>query len=156
MSSVAKERILRAKPPRILDQLLDEGDGKIAQQDAKAAAAKFEQVLQRDPHQPRAIYGLAIASILSGQGDRAKGLFEELLSPRQAASEPVDPSLAAWSHVYLGRMHDLAGERSLAIEEYRAAVGVNGASEAAHSAGERGVDQAYAPNVGGGPGATPK
>jgi Tfp pilus assembly protein PilF len=131
-----------------INQLLDEGDSKIAQQDAKAAAAKFEQVLQRDPHQPRAIYGLAIASVFSGQGDKAKGLFEELLSPRQAASEPVDPSLAAWSHVYLGRMHDLAGERSLAIEEYRAAVAVSGASEEAHSAGERGVNEAYAPNVG--------
>jgi tetratricopeptide (TPR) repeat protein len=139
-----------------LDQLLNEGDGKIAQQDAQAAAAKFEQVLQRDPHQPRAIYGLAIAAILSGQGDRAKGLFEELLSPRQAASEPVDPSLVAWSHVYLGRMHDLAGERSLAIEEYRAAAGVSGASEAAHSAGERGVNDPYTPNLGGGPGATQK
>jgi hypothetical protein len=132
------------------DQLLDEGDRQIAQQDAKAAAAKFEQVLQRDPHQPRAIYGLAIASVLSGQGDRAKSLFEELLSARQAASEPVDPSLTAWSHVYLGRMHDLAGERSLAIEEYRAAVGVTGASEAAHAAGERGVNEAYSPSLGAG------
>lgn len=138
-----------------INQLLDEGDSKIAQQDAKAAAAKFEQVLQRDPHQPRAIYGLAIAAVFSGEGDRAKGLFEELLSARQAASETVDPSLVAWSHVYLGRMHDLAGERSLAVEEYRAAVGVSGASEEAHSAGERGVNQVYAPNLGasGGPGA---
>jgi hypothetical protein len=130
------------------DQLLDNGDREIARQDAAAAATTFEKVLERDPHQPRALYGLAIASVLSGQGDRAQDLFEELVSERQASIEAVDPDLVAWSHVYLARIHDLAGERDLAVGEYRAALAVNGAPDAAHSAAERGVDAPYRPPSG--------
>ena len=138
------------------DQLLDDGDREIARQNAAAATATFEKVLERDPHQPRALYGLAIASVLSGQGDRAKDLFEELVSSRQASIEAVDPALVAWSHVYLARMHDLAGDRDVAVSEYRAALAVNGAPESAHSAAERGVDVPYSPPAGASGSAAPK
>lgn len=131
-----------------LDRLLDQGDREIALQNAAAARSTFEKILEQDPSQPRAIYGLAIASVLSGDGARAKDLFEKLVSPPPApaagpSSTPVDPTLVAWSHVYLGRIHDLEGDRGSAVSEYKAALAVDGAPETARVAAQRGSDAAY-------------
>ena len=123
----------------------DRRDRQIAGQNAAAAAATFEKVLLKDPHQPRALYGLAIASVLSGQADRARGLFEEIVSDRQASAEPADPPTVAWSHVYLARMHDLAGERNLALGDYQAALAVTGAPANVREAAQRGVAAPYSP-----------
>jgi hypothetical protein len=51
----------------------------------------------------------------------------------------------AWSHVYLGRIHDLEDERELAVNEYQAALAVEGAPEAARVAAQSGVEIAYKP-----------
>jgi hypothetical protein len=104
--------------------------------------------LKQNPDQPRAIYGLAIASVLSGDAPQAKDLFERLVSPApesvgDASSKPVDPTLVAWSHIYLGRIHDLEGDRGAALGEYKAALTVDGAPESARMAAQRGMDAAY-------------
>jgi tetratricopeptide repeat protein len=131
-----------------LDRWLAEGDHEIALQDAPEAAAIFEKILGKYPNQPRALYGLAIASVLSGDAARAKDLFEKLISGsvESANREPggtADTAILAWSHVYLGRMHDLLGDRDLAIGEYRAALTLDGAPESARVAAQRGIDVAY-------------
>ncbi len=134
-----------------LQRSLDEGDRQIALQNAPAAAATFEAILQKYPEQPRALYGLAIASVLEGKAQQAKALFEKLVSPApgepasQGSAKPVDPEVTAWSHVYLGRIDDLQGNRDSAVGEYRAALSVNGAPESARVAAQRGVTAAYAP-----------
>jgi len=125
-----------------LDRWLAQGGHEIALQDAPAAASTFEKVLEKYPNQPRALYGLAIASVLSGDATRAKDLFERLVS---ASDQKPDPTVLAWSHVYLGRIHDLEGLRDLAIGEYSAALAVDGASESARVAAQRGIDVAYSP-----------
>jgi tetratricopeptide (TPR) repeat protein len=133
-----------------LDRRLAEGDHQIALKDAAAASATFEKILEKYPNEPRAVYGLAIASILSGDGDRARELFEQLVaasgstasgSPNPGATS--DPSILAWSHVYLGRMHDLEDERDQALIEYRTALGINGSPENARVAAQRGMESAY-------------
>jgi tetratricopeptide (TPR) repeat protein len=131
-----------------IDRMLDQGDREIAVQNATAARATFEKVLEESPDQPRAIYGLAIASVLTGDAPRAKDLFEKLVSSPPSAgsdppSNPVDPTLVSWSHIYLGRIHDLEGDRSSAVGEYKAALGVDGAPESARLAAQRGMDAAY-------------
>jgi len=131
-----------------IDHLLDQGDREIALQNATAARATFEKVLEQSPDQPRAIYGLAIASVLTGDAPRAKDLFEKLVSSPPPAgpdtsSSPVDPTLVSWSHIYLGRIHDLEGDRISAVGEYKAALGVDGAPESARLAAQRGMDAAY-------------
>ena len=131
---------------------LAEGDNQIALQNGPAAAAAFEKVLQKYPSQPQAVYGLAIASVLSGQADRAKELFGELVAaPGPAAAAPTglggasNPEILAWSHVYLGRIHDLEGDRELAVGDYQAALGVAGAPESARVAAQGGMDAPYKP-----------
>ena len=131
---------------------LADGDNQITLQNGPAAAAAFEKVLQKYPNQPQAKYGLAIASVLSGQAGRAKELFEELVAPPSpAAAAPVgsgaaaNPEFLAWSHVYLGRIHDLEGDRELAVGHYQAALDVEGAPESARVAAQQGIDAPYKP-----------
>ena len=103
-----------------LDRWLVEGNRELEQKDVSAAAATFERVLAKYPNDARAMYGLAIASVVSGNADRAKDLFQQITtaSNSDAASASVDPEILAWSYVYLGRIHDLEGERDLAVSEY--------------------------------------
>ncbi len=138
--------------PSELDAWLAEGNHEIAAKDAAAAAATFEKILAKYPDEPRATYGLAIASVLGGHAARARDLFLTLVSgPAAATSDsrkpgaPTDPTILAWSHVYLGRIYDLEGDRDAGLAEYRAAIGVIGAPEAARVAAGRGIDAAYSP-----------
>ena len=134
-----------------LERWLAEGDRAIASRNTSLAEATFETALAKYPNDPRAMYGLAIASVLSGKSDRAKDLFEKIVSSRnstsgaQDSSEQADPSLLAWSHVYLGRIHDLEDDRDLAVGEYRAALAVDGAPEVARVAAQSGMNTAYKP-----------
>lgn len=128
-----------------LDRWLVEGNRELEQKDVSAAAATFDRVLAKYPHDARAMYGLAITSVLSGNGDRAKDLFEQITSGAgfDAASASVDPEILAWSHVYLGRIHDLQDERDLAVSEYRAALAVDDGPADARAAAQSGVESAY-------------
>jgi hypothetical protein len=141
-----------APQPSELDRWLAEGNREIASKDASAATATFQTVLAKYPDEPRGLYGLAIASVLSGKADEGRGLFERLISLQNSATHTsgqspgsIDPGAIAWSHVYLGRIHDLEDERDLAVGEYRAALEVNGAPEAARAAAQSGVETAYKP-----------
>ena len=132
-----------------LDRLLAQGDREIALQDAKAAAATFENILAKYPGLAKAEYGLAIASVMVGNADRAEQLFAQLVLPPPApaaGSKPedaADPAILSWSHVYLGRIHDLEGEREAAVHEYLGALAVEGAPESARVAAQHGVDEPY-------------
>ncbi len=151
-ASAAKQETAADAPASELDRWLAEGDHQIALKNAPAAAATFEKVLAKYPNQPRAVYGLAVASVLAGDGDRAQELFEQLVSPAAssaaggAVSGP-DAAILSWSHVYLGRLHDLEDERDEALGEYRAALAIEGAPESARVAAQRGVDSAYQPSA---------
>ena len=136
-------------PETPLEQEFTRGDRQIALQDAAGAAATFQGILNEHPNQPRALYGLALASVLQGHDEKAENLFEQVVNMPPSGSSPAavapSPSILAWSHVYLGRIHDLQNEREPAIREYRAALGVNGAPEAARVAAQQGVDKPYRP-----------
>jgi hypothetical protein len=133
-----------------LDQMLARGDHEIATRDGQAAAATFEGILAKYPGEPKAEYGLAIASVMSGNAERAEQLFSKLVAvPAQSEggtgnpAAALDPAIVAWSHVYLGRIHDLEEERDAATVEYRGALSVAGAPEAARVAAQRGLDEPY-------------
>jgi tetratricopeptide (TPR) repeat protein len=128
-------------PPSELELWLAEGERQIAAQDGEGAATTFERTLSKYPGQPRAIYGLAVASVLRGDVEKAKALFQDVLQLPNAAAQQA--GLAAWSHVYLGRIYDLEGSRELALSEYRAALGITGASEAARLAARRGLEKPF-------------
>jgi hypothetical protein len=141
-----------ANPESELENALAQGDHEIALQDAVAAGKTFEKILEKYPDNARANFGLAVASLLNHDADRAQELFEKLVGAAPAASGAEgqaaathDPSVVAWSHVYLGRLHDFAEERDQALAEYQAALATAGAPEAARVAAQRGIDAPYSP-----------
>jgi tetratricopeptide (TPR) repeat protein len=144
-----------ATPQSELESALAQGDHEIALQDAAAAGKTFEKILAKYPDNARANFGLAVASLLNHDADRAQELFEKLVAappaaaaagqPPSEASPAPDPSIVSWSHVYLGRLHDFAEERDQALTEYRAALAIDGAPEAARVAAQRGIDAPYNP-----------
>ncbi len=132
-----------------LDEWLIAGDRQIAAQDGVAAGATFERILGKYPGQPRALYGLAVSLVLRREVDRAKEMFQDLVSATSAGaqtSEKKPPFVVAWSHVHLGRIHDLEGNRELALSEYRAALAVEGAPDAARIAARRGIERGTPPS----------
>jgi hypothetical protein len=173
-------------PQTELETALAQGDHEIALQDAAAAGKTFEKILAKYPDNARASFGLAVASLLNHDADRAQELFEKLVaavpaaggagadagSNSQAASAQAagqaagqalgaasaapDPGIVSWSYVYLGRLHDFAEERDQALAEYRAALAIAGAPEAARVAAQRGIDAPYNPRGAGGSSAPPK
>ena len=139
-----------AKPAVSTDPVevdLAEGQRQISARNGAAAAASFERVLASHPNDLRATYGLAVASALLGQPDRAREMFSKVIAAsKDSAAGPgaqPDPSNLSWSHIYLGRMYDVEGQRDLAVTEYRAALAVAGAPESARAAAQRGVDAGY-------------
>ena len=173
-------------PQTELETDLAQGDHEIALQDAAAAGKTFEEILAKYPDNARASFGLAVASLLNHDADRAQELFEKLVAAAPAAggagadagsngqaasaqpagqaagqalgaaSAAPDPGIVSWSHVYLGRLHDFAEEREQALAEYRAALAIAGAPEAARVAAQRGIDAPYNPRGAGGSSAPPK
>jgi tetratricopeptide (TPR) repeat protein len=133
-----------------LEQWLAEGDREVSLRDGAAAASVFQRVLSKYPDEPRALYGLAIADVLSGKAEEAGDLFEKVVSAAQASSGAPrgkpDPGILAWSHVYLGRIHDLGDEREMAVSEYQAARAVEGAPAEALAAAQAGIDEPYKPS----------
>lgn len=131
-----------------LDRWLAEGEQQIAAQNAPAAVEAFQRVLAKNPDHQRALYGLAVAAVLQGEAERAKELFRRLVAnppPPGARAPAKDPLILAWSHVYLGRIYDVEGNRELAMSEYRAALVVEGAPESARLAARRGIEKGYEP-----------
>jgi hypothetical protein len=121
--------------------MLERAEQLIAKQDASGAQVAFERILQRWPDTPRAKFGLAISAVLQKDEDTAKSIFASLTQRPVDGMTAPDASILAWSHVYLGRIHDTDGDRELAIGEYRAAMAVDGAPDAARTAAQNGVDK---------------
>jgi len=105
-----------AGPPESAeDRLVDQGDNLISQGNYKEAHDVFESVLAKDPASPRALYGMAVVASNTRKPDLAEEYFKKTLDVSR------DLRLVTWSHVYLGRIYDLRGEREKALEQYRAA-----------------------------------
>jgi tetratricopeptide (TPR) repeat protein len=129
------------------EQDLAEGQRQISARNGPAATSSFERVLAAHPDDLRATYGLAVASALSGNPDRARQLFSKVIAASKSSqaegSVRPDPANVCWSHIYLGRMYDVEGQRDLAVAEYQQALAVAGAPESARTAAQRGVETGY-------------
>jgi tetratricopeptide (TPR) repeat protein len=131
--------------PSELQKWLREGNNAIAAQDGAQAAAAFERILAKYPDAPRALYGLALASAMQHDAQKASELFERVIQlSAEGSGEKVDSGVLAWSHVYLGRIHDVQGERDQAVAEYKAALAVDGAPQTAVAAAEQGAARGFA------------
>ena len=126
-----------AAPPTAEQAQLDAGDNLIF--DAKYADAKvvFENVLVTDPTSERALFGLAVVASNTRKPDTAEEYFKKTLAVARSLR------IASWSHIYLGRLYDLEGNRKEALAQYQAATLTAGAFPDALRAVQNGLAQPF-------------
>jgi len=110
----------------------------------RAAAEKLaSEALAANENPDQAYFVLARAASLSGDMQGAQEDFQKALSATK------DPRLAAWCHIYLGRILDLQEEREAAVAQYQAALKTGDSSADTRNAAERGLKEAYEPPTAG-------
>lgn len=118
--------------------LLDGAERRLAAGDIKGANELARQALEeKREDQGRALFVLAQAAAAGKDMNGALDYFQRTLSTSH------EPRLIAWSHIYLGRIFDLQGQRQQALEHYRAALQLGDAAPATRAAAERGMAQPY-------------
>jgi TolA-binding protein len=104
---------------------------------AKQAYLRLVQETADGASRARGYYGLGRIAALQKDPELAEKLFQQTLD-----SSP-DAQTAAWAHLYLGRLSDLAGEREQATAHYKAVLANQGAAAAARQAAETGLRDAF-------------
>jgi len=113
--------------------LLDLAEDRLAHSDPDAAHRLAQQALEQRSDDPaRALFILARAATLNADMRGARTYFERTL---ELAHEP---RMAAWAHIYLGRIYDLQEERDVAVSHYRAALNAGDPTPDTRAAAERG------------------
>jgi predicted negative regulator of RcsB-dependent stress response len=82
----------------------------------------------------RAYYNLGLIALRAKNPEMAEKLFQKTIE------SGADPFAQAWSLVYLGRLSGLSGDRAQAIKYYNLALAVKDASDEAHRAAEKGIE----------------
>ena len=118
---------------------IDQAEQALASGNPTEAEKLAQQCVQANEDTSRAYFVLAKVASLKGDMEGAQGDFGK------AAASGNDPHVQAWSHIYLGRILDIQGERDEALAQYKAALAVSGLPPDAKTAAERGVQQAYQP-----------
>ncbi|MDD5541747.1 MAG: tetratricopeptide repeat protein [Acidobacteriia bacterium] len=140
VSSLALVTVPTSKPVptralTVNEKRLEEAGDLLSQEKYEAAKKIFQEVASTDASlRARAFYGEGVVLSLQRDHDGAKEFFEKALAEKQ-----IDPATRAWSHIYLGRMLDLEGERELAIKQYAAAVESGDDTRNAQAAAKEGL-----------------
>ena len=96
---------------------LDAAEDKLMNGDADSAYAIAEKALaNHTTHPDRAEYIVARADLLKGNVPDAITAFHKTIVLSK------NPRLVAWSHIYLGRIEDVGGDRQAAIAQYKQAL----------------------------------
>jgi tetratricopeptide (TPR) repeat protein len=119
------------------DALLDQGDNLIFQGNYAQAKAVFSNVLGTDDRNERALFGMAVVASNTRKPDIAEDYFKKTLVVAHSLR------LAAWSHIYLGRIYDIEGNRKQALVQYHAASLAAGAFPDAWRAVQAGLAQPF-------------
>lgn len=138
-SSAAPEVIQNTSAKSQPDTKLDQAERALASGNPGGAVQLAQEALAGQEDAGRCYFVLASAASLAGNMQDAKDDFVK------AAAAAKDARVAAWSHIYLGRILDLQDERDAAIEQYRAALSVPEISADARQAAEHGLQTAYEP-----------
>ncbi len=137
-SAQATPEVLPAARPRL--SLLQQAEGRLAVNDIRGAQDFAQQALDsKQEDAGRALFILGQAASLNRDMKGAQSYFERALGTSKEAW------VVARSHIYLGRIFDLQGNRQAAVEQYRAALAAGDASPGTKAAAERGLKEPYTP-----------
>src|SRR6185437_4798970 len=109
---------------------LSRGDNLVAAGDFPNAIKQYQEALKLNPISSLANYRMAEAYFQEKNWQNAADAY------RQAMNGDLNPSwVAVWSHIQLGKIFDLTGQRNRALNEYQLAIAThddtNGALETA-------------------------
>ncbi len=124
---------------------LDEADQAYTDRKLDRAKEIFLRVLEETGEKPlhaKAYYGLARIAVLQKDPETGDNLFRKVLE-----LEP-DADTKSWSLLYLGRLADSQGDRDQAVEQYKAALAVEGVPDAVRQAAQKGLDAAFGKDAG--------
>jgi tetratricopeptide (TPR) repeat protein len=114
--AVPQAKTVAAKPKTEEQRLLDQADNAIYLGNYDDAKTTFQTVLEKiNPKSGRALYGLAAVYSYTRKPDLAEEYFLKALDATH------DVRISTWSHIFLGRIYDLKGQRDKALAQYRAA-----------------------------------
>jgi len=124
---------------RASQKKIDLAESALASGNPAEAGKLAQESLQANEDPARAYFVLAKVASFSGDMQGAQTDFQKALEAGK------DPHIVAWSHIYLGRILDLQGERDSAVAQYKAALTASGVPADAKSFAERGLQQPYEP-----------
>lgn len=109
--------ILKSSPELNLKVALSRGDNEVAAGDYPAAIAQYQAALKVNPISSLAYYRMAQAYYEEQNWQNAADAF------RQAINGDLQPGwIEVWSHIELGKIFDLTGQRNRALNEYQLAI----------------------------------
>ncbi len=104
------------------------------------AVAEYQKALSIQPNRPLANFRMGEAFYYQKNYQAAAGAFREAL---QAVPEPSEKWTEVWSHIYLGKIFDLTGQRERAVNEYSKAKQTNDDTGGAQQEAERLLKKPY-------------
>ncbi len=116
---------------------IDMAEQALASGNPTEAEKMAQQCIQVNQDTSRAYFVLAKVASLKGDMEGAQSDFAK------AAASGDDAHVQAWSHIYLGRILDIQGERDDAVAQYKAALAISDLPADAKTAAEHGVQQPY-------------
>ena len=126
---------------------LDLAEMKLIKGDVDGADEMADAALKSNPNDPRANYLAGRIELIQGDPDDALDHLNKTLTLTK------DPRTLAWTHIYLGRLYDIARdpknpdapspERPKAIAEYKAALTVRDGQPDTKAAAEKGIKEPF-------------
>ena len=129
------------KPPELseVQKLLKEANSNLGDNDLEKARELFETVLTKyDTSNGEALYGLGVVASIQNDRESAKECFQKALE-----SSTSDKPIRVWSHIYLGRLHDVEGRRKEALSQYQAAIDLGDNTRNAQEVANRGLKEPF-------------
>lgn len=127
-----------AAAPDTPARLLAQADASLAAGNYAAARENYERILREmNPDEPGALYGMAVLASIEQDREQAKRYFLRTLE------QAHDPRMLAWTHIYLGRIYDIEGERQQALAHYQAALALNTRLDKVEQAARRGLERPF-------------
>lgn len=134
-------RPARAAAPKLseLDKALQRGEFLLREEMTDEAREAFVEAIEKaGGANAQAQYGLARVAITEGDPDLAREHFVH------AAEQTEDAHIRAMSHLYLGRIEDIVGNRDQAVEHYKLALEAGDDSPRTRELAEAGLNAPFA------------
>src|SRR5437763_12467374 len=104
------------------------------------AVAQYQKALSIQPGRPLANFRMGEAFFYQKNYQAAANSFREAL---QSVPEPSEKWTEVWSHIYLGEIFDLLGQRERAVNEYSKAKQTNDNTGSAQETADRYLKKPY-------------